>query len=108
MRKMSGEQSGSEKRTDDQSGSLHREDQGDEHPTMSLAGILAHNGGGNRIVAADPDPENEPKTDEPPNVGGEGASDCARSKNQHFDTINPLAADHVRDSPEKQSANRCS
>ena len=75
---------------------------------MSLSSILAHYGGGDRIVAADADTKNKTKTDEPPNIGREGAGDRSRSENQHFDTVNPLAAEHVRDSAKKQRAQSCS
>src|ERR1700691_4606586 len=75
---------------------------------MSLSGVLTHYGGGDRIVATDPDAENETKADKPPNIGREGASDCSRSENQHFETVNSLAAEHVRDSPKKQRTDGCS
>jgi hypothetical protein len=60
-----------------------------------------------RIVAADADAKNETKADEPPNIGREGAGDCSRSENQHFETVNSLAAEHVRDSTKKQRTNGC-
>jgi hypothetical protein len=44
---------------------------------MSLSSVLAHDGGGDRIVATDADAENETKANEPPNIGGEKAQAIA-------------------------------
>ena len=75
---------------------------------MGLAGVLAHDGGGNWIVTANSDAENETKSDKPPDVGREGARDCACGENQDFDAVDPLAADHVRDSTKEERTNSCS
>jgi hypothetical protein len=68
---------------------------------MGFSGVLTHYGGGDRIVAADTDAENETKADELPNIGRQRAGDCSGGENQHFKTVNSLAAEHVRDSTKK-------
>ena len=106
VRKVCGEQRGGEQRADDETRGLHGEDERDEHAAIGLAGILAHDGGGDWVVAADADAEDEAEADEPPDVGREGACDGTGGEHQDFDPVDALAAEHIGDAAEEQRADR--
>src|SRR5580704_17911448 len=41
-------------------------------------------------------------------LGEKAQAIAPAARTKHFDTVNPLTADHVRDSTKKQRTNRCS
>src|SRR3984885_5966243 len=102
---MGREHGGGEERADDKAGCLHGKDEGDQQAAMGFAGVLAHDGGRNGVVAPNTDAEYEAESDEPPNVGGESGGYCSGRENQDFDAIDALAADHVGDTAKEQGAN---
>jgi hypothetical protein len=102
VRKMRGEQRGGEERAEDESCGLHAEDHGDHHAARGFAGVFAHDDGGDGVVAADADAEDEAEADKPPDIGGEGAADGAGGEDEDFDAVDALAAHHVGDAAEEQ------
>ena len=104
LREVGGEKAGGEEWADDEARGLHGEDERDEHAAMSLAGVLAHDGGGDRVVSADADAEDETEADEPPDAGGKGAGDSSCGKDEDFDSVDALAAYHVGDTAEEEGS----
>src|SRR5437868_5494357 len=51
---------------------------------MSLSRVFAHDGSGDRIVAADSNAKNKPKADQPPNLWRECTSYSSGAENKHL------------------------
>ena len=75
-------------------------------PRLLRARVLAHDRGGDRVVAADADAEDAPEDDQPGDVRGERRRDRAGREDQDLKSVDPLAPEHVGDPPEHERSDR--
>ncbi len=96
VREMGSEQCRCEERTEDQPDGLHGEHECDQHATRVFSGILGHNRGRDRVVTADSDTKDEPKSDEPPDVRRKRAPQGSGRKYQDLEAVDTLASIRFR------------
>ena len=99
-----GQQDRGDQRADDQACALHGEHESDHLAAGRLAGVLAHDRRGDRVVAADADPEDDPADEQERVVRRERRGDGAEREDQHLIAVDLFAPEDVGDPAEHDRA----
>jgi hypothetical protein len=94
-------------RTHDQAQRLHGKHQADQFPAVFGVGEFTHQHGGHRVVATNPKPHDKPENQEPQHTRGKCGEHGANGHNGRFQSINRLAAKHIRQPAKHKSSQKC-
>uniref|UniRef100_A0A7C9ESB5 Uncharacterized protein n=1 Tax=Opuntia streptacantha TaxID=393608 RepID=A0A7C9ESB5_OPUST len=92
---------------------LHREDGSNERSTGGLIGKFRHDGGGERVIAADPDAEEEAEESEagedagPGSTDREGGGERAEDHEGESEAVDAAATHQVAEAAEEELAEDC-
>jgi hypothetical protein len=93
-------------RPDDQPRRLGREDQRDQQPAALSVGVLAGHDRAHRVVAADPDAEDEAEGDEPDVARRQRRGEGAEGHDPGHQPVHPGASHEVGDPAEDEGAHQ--
>jgi hypothetical protein len=96
------EQGKRDQRSDDQAERLGGEHEPDQFAPVLAVGVLGHDDGAYRVVAADAEPEQEAEADQDPVGRRDSGSQRRHHHDRRYQPVHVLPADQVGDSPEDE------